>query len=103
MSDVSATSEGILEICCFIMNRLQHTPFTVLKYIQAVTKLELLLFQYYHEFTSIRHPIDISNATMRKENLNQEKDVKVGSYCQNALNKESKCIQPVFDMCHRPL
>ena len=49
---------------------------------------------------------DISNATMRKENLNQDKDVKVGSYCQSAsvemLNKESKGIQPVLTFSDVP-
>ena len=49
---------------------------------------------------------DIPNATMRKENLNQDKDVKVGSYCQSAsvemLNKESKGIQPVLTFSDVP-
>lgn len=43
---------------------------------------------------------DIPNAIIRKSNLNQDKIVKVGSYCQSAsvemLNKELKGIPPVL-------
>lgn len=49
---------------------------------------------------------DIPNATIRKANLNQDKDVKVGSYCQSAsvemLNKDSKGIQPVLTFSDVP-